>query len=206
MKFEPGYLLGMALQCIPEPRKIAREIQALRYSRAVLWQTFALFEVLSMAVGVAVSLIYPPDPELLAVIRENPVLAITTKPILAGMIGASLLVITIFAIYWVGRIFGGVGRFDQAILTILWLQFVMLIAQSVMLLLAFFASGLAAMVNVSATVLTFWILSHFIAEMHGFKSVGLVFLMIILTIIAMLVGLAVILAMIGMGAVTAGSL
>ncbi len=206
MKFEPGYLLGMALQSIPEPRKIAREIQALRYPRAVLWQVFALFEVLSMAIGVAISVLYPPAPELLAAISENPVLAITTKPVLAGMVGASLLVITIFAIYWVGRSFGGTGRFDQAILTVLWLQFVMLIAQAAMLVLAIFAAGLAAIVNVSATVLMFWILSHFIAEMHGFKSVGLVFLMIILTIVAMLVGLAVILALIGVGTVTAGGL
>lgn len=206
MKFEPGYLFGMVLQSIPEPRKIAHEIQALRFSRAVLWQTFALFEVLSMTLGVFLSMLYPPGPEVLEMIRETPLLAITTKPILAGIIGASLMVITVFSIYWIGRMFGGTGRFDQAILTVLWLQFVMLILQSAMLVLSLFAAGIAGLLNLFAMFVVFWILSHFITEMHGFKSVGLVFVLILVTIIVAFFGFGIILAMIGIGTITAGSL
>lgn len=61
MRFEPGYLLGMALQTIPEPRKVAREVQALSFPRAVLWQAFALFVTLSTGLGVATRILMPVD-------------------------------------------------------------------------------------------------------------------------------------------------
>lgn len=203
MRFERGYLLGMALQSIPEPRKVAQEIQALQFPRSVLWQAFVLFEVLSIAIGVLVSMLYPPGPEVFALIGENPMLVLATKPVLAGMVGAALLVLAVFAIYWVGHLFGGAGRFEQALLTVIWVQFVMLLLQVVMLALTLFSGGMAALMNLVASFTIFWILSHFIAEMHGFRSAGLVFVMILLTILAALVGLAIILAVIGVGTGTA---
>ncbi len=198
MNFKPGYLLGMALQTIPEPRKIAREIQALRYPRAILWQTFALFLILSTGIGITASVLFPPGPEF-----EGSLLA---DPIRMGIIEGSILVITIFAIYWVGQAFGGKGRFDEAILTILWLQFIALIVQVVVVVLALFAANLAMMVNVGGIVLTFWVLSHFITEMHGFRSVGLVFAIILLTLMGVIIGLAVIMAIIGVGTISTGGL
>lgn len=196
MRFEPGYLFGMALQCIPEPRKVAAEVQALRFSRAALWQTFALFVILSTGIGLAASMLFPVDPAQVGALLAN--------PSLMGVIEASVLVITIFAIYWVGHALGGTGRFDQAILTVIWLQFVMLFVQLAVLALALFAPGMALLMNVFGVSLTFWILSHFIAEMHEFRSTGLVFVMIVVTMLGLLLGLSIIMAVIGVGATGPG--
>ncbi len=197
MKFEPGYLFGMALQTIPEPRKIAVEIQALRYPRVALWQLFALFMVLSTGIGVMASILFPVDPSMAGPLLSN--------PILMGIIESSVLVITVFIIYWAGQVFEGTGRFDQALLTVLWLQFVILFVQLAVLILAIFAPGMALMMNVFGVGLTFWILSHFITEMHGFRSAGMVFAMILLTILGLILGLTMIMTVIGFGTITAGN-
>ncbi len=198
MNFQPGYLFGMALQTIPEPRKVAREVLALRLPRAVLWQVFALFVVLSTGIGIIATILYPPDP-----IYADALLA---DPIRLGIIEGCSLVIAIFAIYWVGQAFGGTGRFDQAILSVIWLQFVAVIVQAAVVVLALFAAGLAMMLNVSGVVISFWIITHFVTEMHGFRSAGLVFVSILLTIMGLALGFAIIMALIGVGAVAAGGM
>ena len=193
MRFEPGYLLGMALQTIPEPRKVARDVLSLAYlPRAALWQAFALFAVLSTGLGVAATVLFPPDPMLAG--------SLLGDPLRMGLVESASLVITVFLIYWVGRAFGGHGSFAQAILTVIWMQYVAVLLQFVVLVLALFAPGLAALAALVSVGVSFWILSHFIAEMHGFRSAALVFATIVVLILALAVVLSFLFALIGFGA------
>ncbi len=193
MRFEPGYLLGMALQTIPEPRKVARDVLSLAYlPRAALWQAFALFAVLSTGLGVAATILFPPDPMLAG--------SLLGDPLRMGLVESASLVITVFLIYWVGRAFGGHGSFPQAILTVIWMQYVAVLLQFVVLVLALFAPGLAALAALVSVGVSFWILSHFIAEMHGFRSAALVFATIVVLILALAVVLSFLFALIGFGA------
>lgn len=198
MRFEPGYLIGMAIQSIPEPQKVAGEVLALRFDRAALWQTFALFCVLSTGLGVAGGILTPLDPAVYGPVLSN--------PLLLGTIEAAILVLMVFIIYWVGRAFGGTGRFDQAILTVIWLQFVAFLLQVVMLALVVFAPMLAGLVQLFSVGVTFWLLSHFTASMHGFRSIGMVFVVILLTLMTAAVVFTLFLGLIGLGANTAGAL
>ena len=74
MRFEPGYLLGMAMQSIPEPRKIARELFALNLDRATLWQILILLMVIGAILGVGSSVLFPPAPELEGTIFAMPLI------------------------------------------------------------------------------------------------------------------------------------
>jgi len=194
MKFNWGYLFGMALQTVPEPRKVAREIQALQFERGVLWQALALLLVGTTFLGVIASILFPVDPEAF-----GPLFA---DPIMTGIAQASIAVLSVFGVYWIGRMVGGTGTFDQALLTIIWLHFVLWIVELGVIFLGVFAPGIALLLWVMGMVLTFWILSHFIAEMHGFTNAGMVFVGIILTLFAVAVIFSIFLAMIGIGVPT----
>lgn len=192
MRFEAGYLFGMALQTIPEPRKVAREVLALDFPRPVLWQAFALFAVLSTLLGVIATILFPPDPQFAG--------SLMADPLRLGVVETSSLVMTVFLIYWMGHAFGGHGTFDQALLTVIWLQYVAFLMQLAVVVLALFSPAMALLFNYAAVAVSFWILSHFIAEMHGFRSTGLVFAMIVVTIIGVAVVVGLMLAMIGVTA------
>ncbi len=192
MRFEPGYLLGMALQTIPEPRKVARDILSLRFPRAALWQAFALFAVLATGLNVAALILFPPDPALAG--------SLLADPLRMGMIQTASLVITVFLIYWMGRAFGGTGTFPQAILTVIWMQYVAVLLQLAVLVLALFSPSMAALGSLFSVGVSFWILSHFITEMHGFRSAGLVFATIVILILALGVVLGILLALAGVSA------
>jgi hypothetical protein len=194
MIFDWGTLFGMALQTVPEPRKVARDIFSLAYPRIVLWQVLALILVGSSFMGVISSILFPVDPEMM-----GPLFA---SPLLLGVSEASVSVLTVFAIYWIGRMAGGQGRFEDALLTVIWLQFVLLLVEIGVLFLGVFAPTMAMLLWVMGGALGFWILTHFIAEMHEFRSAGMVFVGIILTIFVTVVVMSVVLAVIGVGADT----
>lgn len=191
MKFEWGYLFGMALQTVPEPRKVAREVQSLQIARVALWQILVLLLVAATFLAVIASILYPADPEAVGGVFVN--------PLMAGIAQGSVSVLMVFAIYWVGRMFGGTGGFDAALLTVIWLQFVLLILELGVIFFGLFAPGLAMMLWLAGMVMTFWILSHFIAEMHGFRSAWAVFGGIFLVIIVLAVVMSLFFSLIGIG-------
>lgn len=194
MIFDWGTLFGMALQTVPEPREVARDLFALAYPRAVLWQVLALILVVSGFMGVISSILYPVDPEIM-----GPLFA---SPLLLALAEGSISVLTVFAIYWVGRMAGGTGQFKDAIITVIWLQFVLLVVEIGVLFFGVFAPTMAILLWMMGGAMGFWILTHFIAEMHEFQSPGMVFLGIVLTIFAAVVVMSVALAVIGIGANT----
>lgn len=103
------------------------------------------------------------------------------SPLGLGLAEGVMMVLTALAIYRIGRAFGGTGTFDQALLTVIWLQFVMFLLSLTVLVVAMFSLGTAALIQLAGFALGFWILTFFVTEMHGFTSPGLVFVMILVT-------------------------
>lgn len=199
MKFEFGYLFGMALQTIPEPRKIARELFGLGIPRAALWQMLGVVLVVSAAFGVVSGLLLPTAPEMEGTLFAN--------PLLVAIAEAAVAVVTVYVIFWLGRAAGGTGTFEDGLITVLWLNFVLLLVQTGVLILSLFAPTMAVLLWSAGGVTGFWILSHFIAEAHGFSSALRVFGTILLASFVAVAVLSIVLALIGVGAgMTTGEL
>ncbi|WP_371168671.1 YIP1 family protein [Aliiroseovarius sp. 2305UL8-7] len=194
MRMEPGYLLGMALQTVPQPRKIARDLFDLGLSRQTLWTALLLVVVLNASLGVIAGMLMPLDAKQVGSILANPVML--------GMVEAVFMFGLSWGIYLIGRMFGGQGGLSDAILTVVWMEFIFLIIQAVTLVLTLFAPGLAAIAMVTSVFLFFWILSHFTTESHGFNSVGLVFTAIVGFLILTIFAMSFILVLLGVEPVT----
>ncbi|MBT2132079.1 YIP1 family protein [Aliiroseovarius lamellibrachiae] len=171
MQFTPGYLFGMVLQTIPEPRKVARDLFDLPVARKVRWLVLLLMVVLATILGV---------------------------------IEGVFLSVGVWAIYLMGRMAGGQGRLDDAITIAIWLEFVLLGFQTVTLVFSLFAPAMAGILMVMSSVLFFWILSHFTAESHGFRSAGLVFVSIITVLILAVFALSFLLVLMGVEPIEMG--
>ena len=196
MQFTPGYLFGMVLQTIPEPRKVARDLFDLPVSRKVRWLVLLLMVVLAAILGVVSHVIYPVDAAMFGPILSN--------PMTLGVIEGLFLSFGVWAIYLLGRMAGGQGRLDDAITIAIWLEFVLLGFQTATLIFSLFAPAMAGILMVMSTVLFFWILSHFTAESHGFRSAGLVFASIITVLILAVFALSFLLVLMGVEPIEMG--
>lgn len=117
------------------------------------------------------------------------------SPFRAAVVQWLFLALTVVLIHRVGRAFDGRGSFPDALLVVVWLQLLTLALQLLQLAASVIAPPLTGLIGLGGFVLFLWLMTAFIAELHGFRSRGLVFLGMILTALAsgLVIGIALIL-------------
>ena len=190
---QPGQLLRMARQTVSNPRDGAAVILKLHLPMRALWLAFGLVIVLSMFLGEAVALLMGP-PDQAAMPPEMMV-----SPITMGVIQAAFLFLVAHGIARIGQLFGGSGDFQGALALIVWLQFIFLVVQVIQLAAMLVVPPVAGLITILAMGLFFWLLVNFIATLHGFSSLGLIFVMTILTAFGFVFVLSIVRTMLGLG-------
>lgn len=190
---QPGQLLRMARHTVSNPRDGAAVILKLHLPMRALWLAFGLVIVLSMFLGEAVALLMGP-PDQAAMPPEMMV-----SPITMGVIQAAFLFLVAHGMARIGQLFGGSGDFQGALALIVWLQFIFLVVQVIQLAAMLIVPPVAGLITILAMGLFFWLLVNFIATLHGFSSLGLIFVMTILTAFGFVFVLSLVLTMLGLG-------
>ncbi len=124
--------------------------------------------------------------------------ALLGNPILFAVIQLMTLMLSVLAILVIGRVFGGIGSFEQTLFIMIWLQFFMLLAQAVLVAVAIIAPTLAGLLNTASYVYFIWLMVNFIAVLHGFRSLWAVFAGLIATMFALSFVILFVLGVIGL--------
>lgn len=162
-------LRELVLATIRDPRGTARRLLAMGLSFEARWLGFALVVVLSLLASQALVLGLAVDP-------ANPFEAMMQNPVSGAMMQAILVLGIAAGISGGARLFGGTGRFDDALLLASWAEFVMLCAQLAMTLLLLVLPVLAPLGMLAMVGLFFWIITSFTMELNGFRSFPKTFL------------------------------
>lgn len=117
------------------------------------------------------------------------------SPFRAAVVQWIFLALSVLLIHRVGRAFGGRGSFADSLLVVVWLQVLMLVVQALQLVTGILLPPLGGLIGLASFVLFLWLMTCFVAELHGFASRGKVFLGMVVTAFAagMVLGLAVML-------------
>jgi hypothetical protein len=181
-------LLAMAWRTVRNPREGATELLSLGIPREALWPALALVVVLSILLAQLTSLVVTGDMGMAG---------LPVGPAATGFIQLLLLVVMIFAIFWIGRSMGGTGSFEEAILLVAWLQFIMVCLQAVQAVALLIVPLVASLIGIGAIMLFLWLLTNFVAVLHGFSSLFQVFIMILVSAFGIAFGLSILLTLIG---------
>ncbi|WP_132542880.1 Yip1 family protein [Rhodovulum euryhalinum] len=190
MPQSPLSLLALARDTIRDPRDGARRVLAFGLPEGVLWQALVAVVAISVLLTQAGEYLVPtPVDPLLPVFMAN--------PMLTAVVQGGLLVVTVYAIHIIGRRFGGRGSFAGALALTVWLQVIMLMLQVVQTVFLIVLTPLAGLVSMFGIGLFFWLLSHFVAALHGFPSALKTFVAIIGTMFAMVFGMSLVMSLLG---------
>ena len=176
-------LLALARLSLKRPRDGARQVIALRLPPSVGWLGLGLAAVLSTLMVHLSFAMQPADVQSFFA-------AAIASPLRTALLQAGFMVVAVVAVYRVGRWRGGHGSFDGALILVVWLQFLLLGLQAVQLVAYAVAPLLADLIGLATVALFFWLLTNFVAELHGFNSLGLVFVGVLATLVVMVLGLA----------------
>lgn len=186
-------LVGLSLR---DPRGALRALQAEQVPLAARSAGLLLMAVLStifLQLGFALT---PPGPDPVAGFLAQ-------SPFQTAVVQWLVLLLSAALIYRVGRAFDGKGSLADSILVVVWLQLIMLGVQLVQLVAFILVPPLGGLLGLMGFGLFLWLSVNFIAELHGFRLLGLVFLGLILTTLAAVIAVAMVFSLIlGPGVLT----
>lgn len=123
----------------------------------------------------------------LAPVEGNPLFDLLTgSPLRTALIQGAGMLLTAGLVHWLGRAWGGQGRLEDAVLAVAWLQLFMLVLQlAEMAAILILLPQLAVLVALVSIAVFPWLLTMFVAEVHGFSSPVKVFFGILLCTIGL---------------------
>ncbi|MFT7594944.1 MAG: hypothetical protein ACI8R4_002270 [Paracoccaceae bacterium] len=184
----PLYWRQLVITSIKDPASAARSLMALQLPSQVLWTALALVAVLNTALFTLSNLLMP-GPSPLPETFNSPMVYLTI--VVVG------LILTIYALFWVGRLFGGKGSVADIMVLIVWMQVLRVLAQGAALILVMTLPFLAMIEVFAATLIGVYMLVHFVDQAHRFGSIGRSALVLIASLLAIAVGLSLIVAFVG---------
>jgi hypothetical protein len=148
---------------LSNPRAAAARLKALDLPVQTGWTAMLLVSVASAFLGFIGFMASPAQ-------GDPGVAAMFGSPLRTALIQFSVLALTGFLAYWVGRRFGGTGTLAQALVLVAWVQVPPIALQIVQLVVMVLAPGLAPLVGIVGFALYAVLLTLFVAELHGFRS------------------------------------
>lgn len=183
-------LLSLARDTVRDPKEGARRVLALPLPPRAAWDGLALVLILSLLLAYLTTMLLGGS--------SDPLLpGFAHSPLLAAVIQAGMLVVMIGAIHGVGRMMGGSGTLEGAVRLTAWLQFIMLVLQVIQVVFLLVLPGVVGLIGLLSVGLMLWLLTNFIAVLHGFRSLMAVFMMILATTFALSFVLVLLLALFG---------
>ncbi len=176
---------------LTEPRQAARRLMAMNLPAEARWLGLGLVVVMTMLTLQLIRLVLPDaDPSPFGAAMGHPVSGF------AFQAGSILVVSAVMA--GAGRLFGGQGRFQDALLLMVWLEFVLALIAVLQLLLILVLPVAASILSIVALGLFLWLMVQFSAALHGFANLWAVLAGMVASFLVLVVAMALILAFLGL--------
>ena len=192
-------------ESLTDPLAATRRIIGLGLSTTTLWQTLFVAIIVTVLLEQAVfwisasgvvlpdpSNLTPPEAQILEMTRfyaENPLFMVVLQ--------LGIAAVAVGAITLIGRVMGGQGNFEDALAMIAWFQVILLLLQIAQTVVAGLFPPMGGLLALATLLIFFYLLTMFVAELHGFENTGMVFAMIIVSLVGLAALVAVVLAIFG---------
>ncbi|CAM3269082.1 Yip1 family protein [Paracoccus nototheniae] len=167
-------------QTLRNPEQAAHWLIGQGWPMQVRWMALMLAVSVSGLLAYASTLLFPvPEGEAVAVF------AISSQPLVLAGLQLIAIVLGAALMAGVGRLFGGQGRFEDALLLTVWIEVMLLIVQAAQIVLSLALPALAGILGILAIALFLWLTVQFTKALHGFTSAPKVLLVMFATLLVM---------------------
>ena len=172
MSFSFPDLLTLARFTLQSPREGAALVMRADVPMPARWVALVLMAVMSSVLAHLSFGMMPPE-------AQAQMGTAMSSPFRTALFQLALMLASVHAVYWVGRWRGGTGSFADALILMVWLQFILLMLQVLQIMVQLVLPPAADLIGLLSVGIFLWLLSSFIAELHKFSSVGKTFLGVI---------------------------
>ncbi len=173
-----------------DPKTAARQLITMNPPAQARWLGLALVAVLTILVMRLTVLLVPAE-------EMTPVGIALRNPVSGFAIQVGSILLVAAAMTGAGRVFGGRGQFQDALLLMVWTEFLLAIIAGVQLVLFMFVPLAGVVLTFLAVGLFAWLIVQFAAALHGFTNLWAVLAGMIATFFLLAVATALVLAILG---------
>jgi len=184
-------LIRAAAETLRSPRDAAKQVMAVQMTRRQRWDTLFLIAVLSAILAYLSLFLAGPDTGVMAD-ETGPV-----GPFMLVFSQTVVMLVMVFAIHFLGRAAGGTGTLDDTILLVSWMQFILICLQVLQIIAAVIMPPVALLLGMAGLVLVFVLLTVFVSELHGFRSLTGVFFSVLVVMMVLATIIRAIFSMLG---------
>lgn len=168
-------LLALSLR---NPERTAHLLIGQNWPLQARWMALlAAVSVSAVLAWLAVAIFAPAAPE------GGPGMMLNYQPMIFAAMQVGAIVLAAGLMAGVGRLFGGQGRFADALLLTVWIEVLLLLIQALQLVVALVLPVLAGLLGLAAMALFLWLTVYFTKALHGFRSTLKVVVGLVLTAI-----------------------
>ncbi len=160
------------------PQAAARWLMGQGWPMSARWMALLLTVVVAALLAFVASALAPT-----AVEGDARVVDLTRFPMIIAGIQLVAMVVAAGLMASVGRMFGGRGRFEDALLLVVWIEVLLLVVQAVQVVLGLAMPAVAGLLGLAAIVLFLWLTVQFVKALHGFTNSFKVVLVMVATMI-----------------------
>jgi hypothetical protein len=166
-----AFIWSLMVETLRAPQSAARRLMAMNLPMEARWLGLVLVAVLALLVSRAsVPFIGTEDIGPVMSKARDMSRALATHPWIGVPVQVVSLLAVAVAMQVIGRLFGGTGRFADALLLFVWLEFMMALLQGLQLLAVLAIPVLGALIGLVSYGLFLWLMTQFITALHGFSS------------------------------------
>jgi hypothetical protein len=166
MELRRAFLFDLMKDTVVNPPKGVARLLALNPPLQARW--------IGLGIVMALSAVLATLSQMMLAVATDDQITVAPAPVAMVLVQGILLVYGAWAMAFFGRRFGGTGQFADALLLVVWMEFVLIIGQAVQLVLMVLFPLSALVLTIALVGLMFWLLVRFTAALHGFTNLALV--------------------------------
>lgn len=166
MELRRAFLFDLMKDTVVNPPKGVSRLLALNPPLQARW--------IGLGIVMALSAVLATLSQMMLAVATDDQITVAPAPVAMVLVQGILLVYGAWAMAFFGRRFGGTGQFADALLLVVWMEFVLIIGQAVQLVLMVLFPLSALVLTIALVGLMFWLLVRFTAALHGFTNLALV--------------------------------
>jgi hypothetical protein len=182
-------LLSALRYSLQSPRDAIRQVIASEPPMTARWIALLLMAIASTFLTL-LSLSLVPSDEL-----PSEFLWLMGSPLSLAALHLVMLFVSVHLLFRIGRFWHGRGSFADSLAVLIWFQIIMLAVQAVQLGLIALLPPFAPAAFYAGLVLFFWLMTNFVAELHGFASLSKTFFGILVALAVLTLVFAFVLAL-----------
>ncbi len=155
-------LVGLSFR---DPQAAAHRLMAQGWPIQARWMALlAAVSVSAVLASLAAMLFGGPAPD------QAQAMMLARQPMVLAVMQMGAIILASGLMSGVGRMFGGQGRFEDALLLTVWIEVLLLLVQAAQLVLSLVLPGVAGLLGLASIVLFLWLTVQFTKALHGFRN------------------------------------